>query len=257
MREGTGERELRPAHHRTTAHGPQLSESPSGGPFPDPAAAPTLFVPAFLKPRLRGVLHHYSFYVAAVLGVVLVIVAPSPRARIAMSVYALSLAGCLGMSALYHRRDWTPIMRARLGRLDHSMIFVLIAGTDTPFCVLALDGVGATWMLILVWIGAAAGIALTLLWWRAPAIVQVGPYVVLGWVALIAVPELSSALGWTACGLLLGGGALYTGGALIYGMERPDPWPRVFGFHEIFHCLVVAAAGLHLAAIAIFLLPRA
>lgn len=193
---------------------------------------------------------------ALALGPILVLLASTPRARIAMAVYAAGLASCLGVSALYHRGRWRPAVKARLGRLDHSMIFLLIAGTYTPFCVLALSGALATGLLISIWAGAAAGIGLTLLWRRAPAVVQMTPYVALGWAAVFAIPQFLSSLGWIACGLLLGGGALYTIGAVIYGLERPNPRPAIFGFHEIFHCLVVIAAGMHLATVALFLLPR-
>jgi hemolysin III len=216
-----------------------------------PAGAPLLLIP-----RLRGVLHHYSFFVAVGLGLSLVLFASSLRARIAMAIYACGLAGCLGVSALYHRGRWSTPVKARLGRLDHSMIFLLIAGTYTPFCLLALGGAVATWMLIAIWGGAAAGIALTLLWWRAPTLVEVTPYVLLGWAAAFAIPQFISVLGWTAFGLLIGGGALYSVGAVVYTTEWPNPRPSTFGFHEIFHCFVVAAAGIHLATIMVFLLPR-
>lgn len=209
-----------------------------------------------LPPRLRGVLHHYSFYVALGLGSLLIIAGASPRAKVAMAVYAVGLASCLGCSALYHRGRWSVTVKERLGRLDHSMIFVLIAATYTPLCLLALPGALAAALLIVVWSGAMVGILLTVFWRRPPRLVEIGPYVVLGWVAVLAVPQFIAVLGWIAIGLLLGGGALYTLGAVVYSLEWPDPRPATFGFHEIFHCFVVAAAGLHLAVIAIFLLPR-
>jgi hemolysin III len=133
------------------------------------------------------------------------------------------------------------------------MIFVLIAGTYTPVCMLALSGTLATAMLVTVWVGAVLGIVMTLVWWQPPAIAEVLPYIVLGWVAVAALPQLGAALGWLALLLLFAGGALYTVGAVIYGLERPDPFPAVFGYHEVFHCLTIAAAGAHLAVVTLLL----
>ncbi len=204
-------------------------------------------------PRLRGVIHQYAFFAALLVGAILIAMASSGRARTAVAIYAAGLAGCLGTSALYHRGRWSPRVRAWLCRLDHSMIFVLIAGTYTPVCMLALSGTLATAMLVTVWAGAALGILMTLVWWRPPALAEVLPYIVLGWVAVIALPQLVAALGWPALLLLFGGGALYTVGAVIYGLERPDPFPRVFGYHEVFHCFTIAAAGAHLAVVTLLL----
>ncbi|MDB5065913.1 MAG: channel protein hemolysin family [Chloroflexi bacterium] len=204
-------------------------------------------------PRLRGVIHQYAFFAALLVGATLIILASSGRARTAVAIYAAGLAGCLGTSALYHRGRWSPRVRAWLCRLDHSMIFVLIAGTYTPVCMLALSGTLATAMLVTVWVGAVLGIVMTLVWWQPPAIAEVLPYIVLGWVAVAALPQLGEALGWLALLLLFAGGALYTVGAVIYGLERPDPFPAVFGYHEVFHCLTIAAAGAHLAVVTLLL----
>jgi hemolysin III len=204
-------------------------------------------------PRLRGVIHQYAFFAALLVGATLIILASSGRARTAVAIYAAGLAGCLGTSALYHRGRWSPRVRAWLCRLDHSMIFVLIAGTYTPVCMLALSGTLATAMLVTVWVGAVLGIVMTLVWWQPPAIAEVLPYIVLGWVAVAALPQLGAALGWLALLLLFAGGALYTVGAVIYGLERPDPFPAVFGYHEVFHCLTIAAAGAHLAVVTLLL----
>ncbi|HEY2702640.1 MAG TPA: hemolysin III family protein [Candidatus Dormibacteraeota bacterium] len=204
-------------------------------------------------PRLRGVIHQYAFFAALLIGATLIGVASSGRARTAVAIYAAGLAGCLGTSALYHRGHWSPGVRAWLCRLDHSMIFVLIAGTYTPVCMLALSGTLGTAMLVTVWVGAAVGIVMTLVWWRPPALAEVLPYIVLGWVAIVALPQLGAALGWLALLLLFAGGALYTVGAVIYGLERPDPFPKVFGYHEIFHCFTIAAAGAHLAVVTLLL----
>jgi len=208
-------------------------------------------------PALRGVLHQYAFFAVLGIGLVLVTLASTGRGRLAVGIYVAGLAGCLGTSALHHRGHWSPRVRSWLGRLDHSMIFVLIAGTYTPVCVLALSGALGTSLLISVWVGALAGIVMSLVWWRPPAIAEVLPYVALGWIAVVALPQFIAALGWTAFGLIVGGGALYTVGAVVYGLEWPNPRPAIFGYHEIFHTLTLAAAGAHLAVVVIFLLPRA
>jgi hemolysin III len=208
---------------------------------------------ALAVPRLRGVIHQYAFYVALVVGAGLILLASTTGARVAVAVYSVGLAGCLGTSAVYHRGRWSPRARAWLCRLDHSMIFVLIAGTYTPICVLALSRTLATSMLVSVWVGALLGIVMTLVWWRPPAIAEVLPYIALGWVAVIAMPQLVASLGWTAAGLLVAGGALYTAGAVVYGLERPDPRPAVFGYHEVFHCCTIAGAGAHLAVVTLLL----
>jgi hemolysin III len=206
-------------------------------------------------PLLRGVLVQYAFYGAIVIAVTLLLLASSARSRAAMAIYSLGLAGCLGTSALYHRGHWSPEAKEWLSRMDRSMIFLLVAGTFTPVCLLAMTGWVSLTVMLAVWGGAAAGIGLTLLWHHAPRWAEVIPYLILGWLGLITVPQVIHGLGWTAFGLLLGGGVLYSLGAFIYAVERPDPWPRVFGFHELFHCFVVAAAGSHLAVIAFFVLP--
>ena len=211
---------------------------------------------ALVKPRLRGVLHQYAFFVAAVLGAALVIAAPSGRARAAAAIYAVAVAGLLGTSALYHRVTWSRRARAWMRRLDHSMIFVLIAGTYTPFALLVLSGGLARAILIVVWGGAVAGVILKLAWISAPRWLTAAVYVALGWVAIAAMPSLAGALGAVAVGLVLAGGVLYTAGAVIYARQRPDPSPTVFGYHEIFHALVVAAATAHFAVIAFYVILR-
>ena len=172
-----------------------------------------------------------------------------------MSVYAFSVAGLLGTSALYHRREWTNRARMWMRRLDHSMIFVLIAGTYTPFALLVLHGGIATAILITVWAGALAGIVLNLVWVTAPKPVTAAAYITIGWVAVAAMPQLAHAIGPVGVGLVLGGGILYTIGAVVYALRRPNPLPGVFGYHEVFHALVVAAALAHFTAVAIYALP--
>ena len=211
-----------------------------------------------VKPRLRGVVHEYAFFVALVAGAGLLVLAPSPKARLASAIYVLGLAGLLGTSALYHRVTWRrPNVRRWLRRLDHSMIFLLIAGTYTPFALLVLSQPLGTVVLVLIWAGAAGGIVLSLLWPDAPRTVSAAIYISLGWVAIIATPQLFDRLGALGIAMIGLGGLFYTVGAIVYARQRPDPVPTVFGYHEIFHVLVVAAAALHFAVIAFLVLPLA
>ena len=204
------------------------------------------------KPRLRGVLHQYAFFVALALGAALILAAPGGRERVAAAIYAFSVAGLLGTSALYHRRDWNVRARLWMRRLDHSMIFVLIAGTYTPFALLVLHGGLAKAILIVVWAGALAGTVLNLLWTSAPKPVTAAVYLAMGWVAIAAMPQMARAIGAVGVGLVLLGGVLYTAGAVIYALRKPNPVPGVFGYHEVFHALVVAAAAAHFAAVAAY-----
>jgi hemolysin III len=209
-----------------------------------------------VKPRLRGVFHQYAFYVALAAGVVLVARSDSLRELVATWIYAAALAAMFGVSALYHRIDWRST-RARtwMRRLDHSMILLLIAGTYTPFALLAFDGLLADVILVVVWAGAAAGLVLNLAWIDAPTWITATVFVVLGWVGVIAVPELFD-VGVAPAVLVFVGGALYTVGALFYALKRPNPAPSTFGYHEIFHLFVIAAAAVHFVAIAAFVVPR-
>jgi len=208
-------------------------------------------VPEILKPRWRGVLHQYAFYAAVVLGVALVIAAEAGRARLAAAVYAFGLAGLLGTSALYHRVNWSSI-RARLWmrRLDHSMIFVLIAATATPVAVVVLDDPLRTVLLSVAWGATLVGVLLNLFWPKAPKWLSATIYMAIGWSGVLAMPGLAG-YAWTALALLAAGGVLYTIGAIVYATGRPDPAPRVFGYHEVFHAFVLAAAALHFVAIGI------
>ena len=213
--------------------------------------------PASLKPRLRGVWHKWACLCSVPLGLALVIAARNAHARIAVAVYAASLVSLFGVSAAYHRVNWRSITaRSWMRRLDHSMIFMLIAGTYTPFALLVLHGPLALAILITVWAGAAAGIAFNLVWSNAPKWLLALLYVAMGWVVVAAVPQLATALGIGGMTLLGLGGVLYTLGAVVYAVRRPDPVPTVFGYHEIFHALVILAAALHYAVIAFWVLPN-
>ncbi len=214
---------------------------------------PTVRVPS--RPRLRGVLHYYAFFVSLVTGLLLVALAPDHRALVAAGVYGASLSALLGVSALYHRTTWSVPARRWMGRLDHSMISVLIAGTYTPFGMLAVSGTLAALLLSIVWGGALASIVLHVLWLDLPKWLSAAVYVVLGWVGIAAMPDLVDHAGWTVTALLAGGGILYSVGALVYALRRPDPVPGVFGYHEVFHALVLAAATAHYAAVALTVLP--
>jgi hemolysin III len=216
-----------------------------------------LELPTSGKPRLRGVSHKWACLCTVPLGAALVGVAGSARARIAMTVYAASLVALFGVSALYHRINWRSVSARRwMRRLDHSMIFVLIAGTYTPFALLALHGPLALAILIAVWAGALSGVLFKLVWINAPKWLVVVVYIALGWVAVTAVPQLLAAIGVGGLTLLGLGGLLYTLGAVIYAVKRPDPVPAVFGYHEVFHLLVIVAAALQYAVIAFWVLPQ-
>lgn len=206
------------------------------------------------RPRLRGVLHHYAFLVSLATGAVLAVLAPDGHALAAVVVYATSLSALLGVSALFHRVTWSVAARRWMARLDHAMIAVLIAGTFTPFAVVAIEAPLATRLLAIIWGGAAAGIVLHLVWIDMPKWVSAVLYVALGWAGILAAPQVVSHAGWTAFGLLLAGGIVYSIGALVYALRRPDPLPAVFGYHEVFHSLVVVAAATHYAAVAITIL---
>ncbi len=208
------------------------------------------------KPRLRGVTHEWAFFISLVAGGALIWAAPSGQARIAMAIYAISLSGLLGTSALYHRVNWRrPEIRKWMRRLDHSMIFLLIAGTVTPFALLVMSGPLASALLIAVWAGAIAGIIVELIWVDAPKWVSTIVYLAVGWIGLLGFPAIVVDAGIGAGILIAAGGVLYTTGAIVYARQRPDPNPAVFGYHEIFHVLVLAAAAAHFAAIAIYALP--
>ena len=193
------------------------------------------------KPILRGWLHAGAFAVSIPAAIVLIALAPGSAARVGALVYGLALAAQFGVSALYHRGRWGERGRAVMQRLDHSTIFVLIAGSYTPFCLFVLEGPASWIVLTVVWAGALAGIGVKL--YRVDLHVLSGfLYLGLGWVALAVFPTLVSQLaGWQVV-LMVAGGVLYSLGALVLALRRPDPFPRIFGFHEIWHAATVAAA---------------
>ena len=201
-------------------------------------------------PSLRGVTHLYATGVALAAATVLVALAQSATARAAAAVYGAGLCALFGGSALYHRWRWDARWRPLLRRIDHSAIFVFIAATYTPVALLVLRGPLRIVVLAVVWAGAIAGVTLSVAWIGAPRVLVACCYVALGWVAVIAMPQLAAALPATPLVLLAAGGILYTLGAGVYATRRPDPWPTVFGFHEVFHAFVIAAAAAHYVALA-------
>jgi hemolysin III len=217
---------------------------------------PYLLPDGLPRPLLRGLFHLGAFVVAVGLGLTLVLLAGRQDAP-AFAMYGLAVAGLFGVSALYHRGRWQPAVRARLQRADHSMIFVLIAGTYTPICVYVLDGTLGAALLAVVWTGALIAAALELRPTPATRGAVVVLSIALGWVAVPALPAVLEKLGWVATALIGLGGVLYTVGAVIYARRRPDPLPDVFGYHEVFHALTIAGAASHYAVIAFWVLPLA
>ena len=208
-----------------------------------------------VKPRLRGVFHQWAFFLAIPLGIVLVLETETTRGRIAAAVFALSVVTMFGASALYHIPDWAPTRRAWLRRLDHAGIYCLIAGTYTPVGLLVLHGSWQTVVLAIVWSGSALAIFIRLFWITAPKWVSAVVGISLGWVGVVALPEIVSGAGWTCMLLILAGGIAYSVGAVVYALRRPDPSPAVFGYHEVFHLLIVVAVALQYSAIAFYVVP--
>jgi hemolysin III len=213
-------------------------------------------VPGSPKPRLRGWLHQVAFFVSIPAGVVLVAVARGGvGARVAAAIFAICLTGLYGVSALYHRVDWSERAARVMRHLDHSMIFVFIAASYTPVTLLALRPAWGISLLVLAWSGAAVGVIITVLRlerWKSVGFVL---YLVLGWLAALAMPQLLRSLSAPELALLVTGGVLYTVGAVVLARARPDPRPHVFGYHEIWHSFVVGASSCHFALV--LLLVRA
>jgi hemolysin III len=209
---------------------------------------------AELRPRLRGIFHQYAFFVSIGFGALLISGASGASERASAIVFAASLAAMFGVSALYHRRTWQPRARRWMRRLDHTAIYLLIAGTYTPFVLLALSGTWRWTLLPIVWGGALVAIVFKLAWIDAPKWLDAAIGMSLGWIGIVALPPLWAHSGPMGVGLLALGGVLYTVGAVIYAARRPDPAPAVFGYHELFHLFVIAAAACQYAAVALFVL---
>jgi hemolysin III len=208
------------------------------------------------KPLLRGWSHVLAFTTVAVLGIIMLVVAQaSASERLWLAIYVAGTLTMFGVSALYHRLRWNDRGRLIMRRLDHSAIFLAIAGAYTPVMAVALHGWQNVVVLCAAWGGTVVGMTLEWLPIHVPRPLFTAVYVIVGWSAAVAFPQLLRSLGGAGFGLVLGGGVLYTIGAVVYALKRPDPWPRVFGFHEIFHLFTVAGAGCHLAAIAFYVVP--
>ena len=200
---------------------------------------------------MRGWLHAYAFGVAVICGIVLCAIAgtrPGWKPLLSCLVYSVTVCALFGTSALYHRRVWSERGFQIMRRLDHSMIFIFIAGTYTPLCVLLLHPGKATLMLSLIWIGALGGVALKSIWPHLPRWVGAPLYLALGWAAVAIMPDILHKGGVATVVLLAAGGVIYSVGAVFYALRRPNPWPTVFGHHEFFHaCTLVAALCHHVA----------
>ncbi len=209
-----------------------------------------------VRPRLRGWLHTVAFPLSIGTGSVLVLLADGATARLACAVYAVTAALLFGISAVYHRGNWSPAVHARLQRLDHANIFLIIAGTYTPFALLVLPAPTGSRLLWTVWAGALLGVLFRVLWLSAPRWLYVPLYLVLGWVAALLLPQLQEHGGSSVVVLLIVGGVLYSVGGLVYGLRRPNPSPRFFGFHEVFHALTVAGFTVQYVAVSLAVYSR-
>jgi hemolysin III len=207
----------------------------------------------YVKPALRGWLHLLWFEASLVLGTLLVARAHGAVRITALAIYAVSVSAMFGISALYHRGNWGAVWNRRLQRLDHAMIFLLIAGTATPAFLLAASGTFRLACLVIMWTLTVTAAVVRLAWMSAPELAAGSTFVGLGWVAVLALPGVWTRAGVAAGLLMLAGGLLYTAGALCYHRRRPDPYPAVFGYHEVFHAYVCAAAACQYVAIALFL----
>jgi hemolysin III len=207
------------------------------------AGEPVAVRPPAEKPLLRGVSHQVAFFAAIGAGAALFVLAKSTAAAIASTVFAASLALLFGTSALYHRIHWNPAQRRRMRRLDHAAIFVLIGGGYTPIFALVPSSAGGHGALWVVWAGSIAGVIKSLFWSDAPKWVTALLCVGIGWMAAGQVVDRAASVGSLAVGLMIACGIIYSLGALVYALRRPDPFPRVFGYHEVFHALVILASG--------------
>ena len=209
-----------------------------------------------IKPKLRGVFHEAGFYAALAAGAVMVVTAEPGRGRAAAVIFSSCVAVCFGASALYHRPTWTPRARGWLARLDHAGIYLLIAGSYAPFGLLVLSRGWAVPVLAIVWSGALVAILLKMCWLAAPKWLSAVNGLILGWVGVAAFGQFLK-LPTPALVLVIASGLLYTAGAVVYALRRPDPVPHVFGYHELFHVLTVLAVAAEYVAVAFYVLPRA
>jgi hemolysin III len=207
-----------------------------------------------LRPRLRGRIHQVAFFVSIPMGLALVALAQGPAATAVAAVYAVSLSAVLGTSAAYHRGRWSPLARRWMKRLDHSMIYVLIAGSYTPVAVLVLNGPWEAVLLSVVWAGAAIGVTMKMARPDGLSVPAAVLYMAMGWLALVALPQLVQGMDTAEVVLMVAGGLFYTVGAIVFASRRPDPHPEVFGYHEIWHSFMVAGASCHYAMILLVLL---
>jgi hemolysin III len=203
------------------------------------------------RPKLRGVLHAVAFVASCVVGVLLVVAAPAAHV-LAAAAFAVSASVMLGTSTLYHRVTWSPGRRLWIRRADHAGVFLLIAGTYTPVGLISLHGAWRTTVLAVVWSGAAAATVTKMCWVRSPKWLSVAIGIGLGWVGVAALPQLAHNDGLTPVLLLAAGGVAYTAGAIVYARRRPDPLPRMFGYHELFHALTIVALACQYVAVAVF-----
>jgi len=206
---------------------------------------------------MRGWIHLVAFVVTVIATPFVIAQAPTTGAAVALGVYMTSIAALFGVSAAFHRIRWSPPARRRMRRADHATIFIAIAGTNTAVAGLALQGWSQVLILTLVWSGAVIGITVRQAWLDAPKWAVAIPYVVVGWCPLVVLPQLLHALGGAGFALLLAGGAFYTAGAIVYSLRKPDPFPGVFGYHEVFHACTVVGAALHFVVVMVYALPRA
>lgn len=209
------------------------------------------------RPRMRGWLHFISFGIFACLSPFLLAAAPTASAFVALLIYVVSILCLFGVSALFHRVRWSDVGRRRMRRLDHSMIFFAIAGSYTAVAGLALQGDARNVILLTVWAGGIAGVVLRQVWLDAPKWIIAIPYVVVGWCALLVLPQLFHTLGGWGFAWLMAGGLFYTIGAIAYSLKRPNPVPGIFGYHEVFHTGTVLGAACHLIVVVFFALPIA
>ncbi len=220
-----------------------IARPASPGPSPTPPV-----------PRLRGRLHQIAFFVSLPAGAVAVALAPTVATTLATLVFAVGFSGMFGASAAYHRLRWTPLGRDRIRRLDHAMIFVAIAGTYTPITLVVLDGPFEIAALAGVWAVAVAGVALKVFVMHRLQVLGAAMYPILGWAAIVALPQLLKEISLAAVGLMFAGGLLYSAGAIVLATRRPDPDPLVFGYHEVWHACVVGGWSCHYAMVLLVLL---